>query len=113
MFLLFGDARAALIDTGATASSEYFPLRTVIDKLVTEWLARHPRADDPLLVQHSHSHGDHVAGDGQFADRPRTTVVDARLARVAHYLGLTGRRGSTSAPGLGRSDAGLHCQSWP
>jgi glyoxylase-like metal-dependent hydrolase (beta-lactamase superfamily II) len=89
MFLLFGGARAALIDTGATASSEYFPLRTVIDKLVTEWLARHPRADDPLLVQHSHSHGDHVAGDGQFADRPRTTVVDARLATVAHYLGLT------------------------
>jgi glyoxylase-like metal-dependent hydrolase (beta-lactamase superfamily II) len=62
MFLLFGGARAALIDTGATASSEYFPLRTVIDNLVTEWLARHPRADYPLLVLHSHSHGDHVAG---------------------------------------------------
>ena len=26
--------------------------------------------DYPLLVLHSHSHGDHVAGDGQFADRP-------------------------------------------
>jgi hypothetical protein len=65
IFLLFGGARAAL------------------------WLARHPRADYPLLVLHSHSHGDHVAGDGQFADRPRTTVVDARLATVAHYLGLT------------------------
>jgi hydroxyacylglutathione hydrolase len=89
MFLLFGDARAVLIDTGATASPEYFPLRTVIDNLVTEWLAGHARNDYPLLVLHSHSHGDHVAGDGQFADRPRTTVVDARLAAVADYLGLT------------------------
>jgi hydroxyacylglutathione hydrolase len=89
MFLLFGGARAVLIDTGATASPDYFPLRIVIDSLVTEWLARHPRNDYPLLVLHSHSHGDHVAGDGQFADRPRTTVVDARLATVADYLGLT------------------------
>ena len=89
MFLLFGGARAVLIDTGATASPDYFPLRIVIDSLVTEWLARHPRNDYPLLVLHSHSHGDHVAGDGQFADRPRTTVVDARLATIADYLGLT------------------------
>ena len=50
MFLLFGGARAVLIDTGATASSEYFPLRTVIDDLVAEWLARHSRAATPLLV---------------------------------------------------------------
>ena len=27
LFLLFGNARAVLIDTGATASAEYFPLR--------------------------------------------------------------------------------------
>jgi hydroxyacylglutathione hydrolase len=88
MFLLFGDARAALIDTGATASSEFFPLRSVIDGLVTEWLARHPRDDYPLLVLHSHSHHDHIAGDGQFADRPATTVVDAGVGAVADYLGL-------------------------
>jgi hydroxyacylglutathione hydrolase len=61
----------------------------VIDKLVTEWLARHPRDDYPLLVLHSHSHHDHIAGDGQFADRPATTVVEASLGAVADYLGLT------------------------
>jgi hydroxyacylglutathione hydrolase len=43
----------------------------------------------PLLVLHSHSHHDHIAGDGQFADRPATPVVDARLDAVAEYLGLT------------------------
>jgi hydroxyacylglutathione hydrolase len=55
----------------------------VIDKLVTEWLARHPRDDYPLLVLHSHSHHDHIAGDGQFADRPATMVVEASLGAVA------------------------------
>src|SRR6188472_2835069 len=43
MFLLFGGARTVLIDTGATASLDYFPLRIVIDNLVTEWLEGHAR----------------------------------------------------------------------
>ena len=89
MFLLFGGARAVLVDTGATASPEFFSLRTVIDGLVAEWLAQHPRDDYPLLVLHSHSHHDHIAGDGQFADRPGTTVVNARLGAAVDYLGLT------------------------
>jgi hydroxyacylglutathione hydrolase len=87
MFLMFGGVRAVLIDTGATESGEFFPLRSVVDDLVTEWLALHPRDAYELVVVHSHSHDDHVAGDGQFADRPATTVVDARLA--TNYLGLT------------------------
>jgi hydroxyacylglutathione hydrolase len=89
MFLLFGGARAVLIDTGATASPEFIPLRMVIDGLVAEWLVQHPRDDYPLLVLHSHSHHDHLAGDGQFADRPGTTVVNARLSAAVDYLGLT------------------------
>jgi len=85
MFLLFGNARALLIDTGATEAHEYFPLRITIDSLMDEWLQRHPRDDD----YHTHSHHDHVAGDGQFADRPATTVVPASRAEVYGYLGLT------------------------
>lgn len=89
MFLLFGGTRAALIDTGATGSPEFFPLRKVIDGLISQWLTRHPRDDYALVVLHSHAHHDHLAGDGQFADRPGTTVVDPRLEGVAGYLGLT------------------------
>src|SRR5262245_48311866 len=63
MYLLFGGTRAALVDTGATASPEYFPLRAEVDRLVDEWLAEHPRDDYSLVVLHSHSHHDHVAGD--------------------------------------------------
>ncbi|MBB4951440.1 glyoxylase-like metal-dependent hydrolase (beta-lactamase superfamily II) [Kitasatospora gansuensis] len=88
LYLLFGADRAVLIDTGATASAEYFPLRATVDALVEQWLATHPRAAYQLVVLHSHGHGDHTAGDGQFADRPDTVVVPADRESAWGYLGL-------------------------
>ncbi|WP_322633138.1 MBL fold metallo-hydrolase [Glycomyces albidus] len=86
MFLLFGNERALLIDTGATPEPEYFPLRRTVDEHVDAWLSRHPRRKYRLLVAHTHGHGDHKAADAQFADRPRTTVVGPGLEDVvAHY----------------------------
>jgi glyoxylase-like metal-dependent hydrolase (beta-lactamase superfamily II) len=93
MFLLFGNARAVLIDTGATASPHYFPLRRVVDGLVEAWLAAHPRAGYRLLVLHTHPHGDHVAGDAQFAGRPGTVVVDADRDSAWEFFGFTGASG--------------------
>ena len=88
LFLLFGDERAVLLDTGATADAELFPLRSTVDALVDQWLHGHPYAGYELVVLHTHSHGDHVAGDGQFADRPDTTVVGADREPMHAYLGL-------------------------
>jgi glyoxylase-like metal-dependent hydrolase (beta-lactamase superfamily II) len=88
LFMLFGNTQAVLIDTGATASAEFFPLRKVADELVESWLARHPRDTYHLLVLHTHAHGDHVAGDGQFDGRPDTTVVRADLATAWEYFGF-------------------------
>ncbi|MFF7240908.1 MBL fold metallo-hydrolase [Streptomyces collinus] len=88
LFLLFGATQAVLIDTGATASAEFFPLRRVVDELVDGWLARHPRRDYHLLVLHTHAHDDHIAGDRQFAGRPRTTVVDAELTAAWRHFGF-------------------------
>ncbi|MEU6773674.1 MBL fold metallo-hydrolase [Streptomyces sp. NPDC046759] len=88
LFLLFGNSQAVLIDTGATASAEFFPLRRVVDELVDGWLARHPRKGYRLLVLHTHPHHDHIAGDGQFADRPDTTVVGADLTTAWGHLGF-------------------------
>src|SRR5215469_13188010 len=42
LYLLFGEEKALLIDTGATAEAEFFPLRGTIDGLLEEWLARNP-----------------------------------------------------------------------
>ncbi|MFG2291942.1 MBL fold metallo-hydrolase [Streptomyces sp. NPDC048603] len=88
LFLLFGNERAVLIDTGATESAEFFPLRRVVDGLVADWLTRNPRDGYGLLVLHTHAHGDHVAGDAQFAGRPDTTVVGAGLATAWEYFGF-------------------------
>jgi glyoxylase-like metal-dependent hydrolase (beta-lactamase superfamily II) len=88
LYLLFGNDRALLVDTGATPKPELFPLRATVDRLLAGWLAAHPRDRYELLVAHSHSHSDHTAGDGQFADRPDTTVVGADQPAVTGFLGL-------------------------
>jgi glyoxylase-like metal-dependent hydrolase (beta-lactamase superfamily II) len=101
VFLLFGDARAVLIDTGATASAEFFPLRRVVDELIERRLGEHPRDDYELLVLHTHAHGDHVAGDVQFADRPGTVVVDAKRSSAWEYFGFGADLGQVAQVDLG------------
>ena len=95
MFLLFGNARAVLIDTGATASADFFPLRRVVDELMGAWLAAHPRDGYGLLVLHTHPHGDHVAGDAQFAGRADTVLVDANRDSAWEFFGFTGGVGGS------------------
>ncbi|MFJ5521217.1 MBL fold metallo-hydrolase [Streptomyces griseoluteus] len=101
LFLLFGNDRAVLIDTGATASPEYFPLRQVVDELINSWLACHPRFGYQLLVLHTHPHTDHVAGDGQFTERPNTTVISAELDSARNYYKFADHPDAVSRIDLG------------
>lgn len=62
LYLLCGTERAILLDTGAVASGG---VRQTVDSLL-----RDRERDTPgyqLVVAHTHGHGDHVAGDGDFA----------------------------------------------
>lgn len=88
LYLLFGENRAMLIDTGATSDPEFFPLRQTVDEIMASWLALHPRAHYELVVLHSHAHGDHVAGDAQFQDRPGTILVGADQTSTWSFLGF-------------------------
>ena len=99
MFLLFGNDRAVLIDTGATASADFFPLRRIVDGLVEAWLADHPRDGYQLLVLHTHPHGDHVAGDAQFAGRPNTVLVGADRDSAWEFFGFSGGSGDIGGSG--------------
>jgi hydroxyacylglutathione hydrolase len=101
IFLLFGNERALLLDTGATADPARFPLRSTVDRLVAEWLAEHPRESYELVVAHTHGHGDHKAGDRQFADRPQTTVVAPELDAVREFFGFAAWPGPNVAFDLG------------
>jgi hydroxyacylglutathione hydrolase len=90
LYLLFGNDRALLLDTGATEDPASFPLRAAVDGLIAQWLTGHPRDGYELVVAHTHGHNDHVAGDPQFAGRPGTTVVARELDAVQRYFGFTG-----------------------
>ncbi|MEC5182264.1 MBL fold metallo-hydrolase [Arthrobacter sp. CG_A4] len=88
LYLMFGADRALLLDTGATADAGIFPLRETVDELLDGWLRQHPKAGYELVVAHSHAHGDHVAADGQFADRALTRVVGHTADDVAGFFGV-------------------------
>lgn len=82
LYLLFGKDRALLLDTGAGG----LKVRPTIDGVIADWLKTHHRASIPLVVAHSHSHGDHHAGDGEFTDRPDTVVVGLAASEVAAFF---------------------------
>ena len=77
LYVLAGDDRALLLDTGAGGG---VPVRETVDGLIG--------ASFPLVVAHSHAHGDHIADDGQFADRPNTVVVGHKPEDVAKFFGI-------------------------
>ncbi len=89
LYLFFGNDRALLLDTGATADPARFPLRATVDQLVADWLDRHPRERYELVIGHSHGHHDHLAGDPQFEGRPTTTVVGREPEAVQEFFGFT------------------------
>jgi glyoxylase-like metal-dependent hydrolase (beta-lactamase superfamily II) len=75
IYLLAGSERALLFDTGATDGRW---LREVVDHLIGD--------DFPLVVAHSHAHGDHVAGDAAFIRRPDTEIVGHSAEAVARFF---------------------------
>jgi glyoxylase-like metal-dependent hydrolase (beta-lactamase superfamily II) len=84
LYLLFGRDRALLIDTGAGG----LQIRPTVDAVIAQWLAHNHRTSIPLVIAHSHSHGDHHQGDGEFASRPDTTVIGLKPEDVAHFFGV-------------------------
>jgi hydroxyacylglutathione hydrolase len=101
LYLLFGAERAILFDTGATKDPAVFPLRETVDGLIAGWLSAHPADGYELVVAHSHGHGDHVAGDEQFAGRAATTLVPRDVAAVREFFRFTDWPGQVVSYDLG------------
>ena len=85
MYLLLGDDRALLLDTGATDNPESFPLYTTVRSLIGE---------RSLLVLHSHSHGDHCRGDEQFIAQAGVELVAPNTAGLRAFLDAADRTGN-------------------
>jgi hydroxyacylglutathione hydrolase len=81
MFLIFGRDKALLEDTGAgDVSAVTAPM--VMD-LVAKWQKRNNKTTPiELIVTHSHSHGDHTAGDAGFKTLPNVKFVEASVTEL-------------------------------
>lgn len=85
LYLLFGEDEVLLQDTG-TGDAD---VAGAVAGVIAQWLAKKGKASIPLLVTHSHSHGDHVGGDGQFAGMPGATVLGTSVNEVASFFGVS------------------------
>jgi hydroxyacylglutathione hydrolase len=92
MYLLLGDDRALLLDTGATDNPESFPLLTTVRSLIGE---------RSLLILHSHSHGDHRRGDTQFSGQTGVELVAPNAASLRAFLDKADGTGSDRSIELG------------
>jgi hydroxyacylglutathione hydrolase len=84
LYLLFGTERALLLDTGAGN----IEIRPTVTHLIEQWARERHRNAVPLVVAHSHAHGDHIAGDREFRGDANVTVVGTTPAEVAGFFGI-------------------------
>ncbi len=84
LYLIFGKERALLVDTGAGKSDA----AQITTGLIGKWAARSQRQSIPLVVAHSHGHGDHTAGDSGFAGTANVTLVPAEADAEKKAFGI-------------------------
>lgn len=93
LYLLFGDDEALLLDTGAgnaeSLTTRHVDVVGAVDTVIAEWLKENGRESIPLVVSHLHSHGDHTAGDPDFAARPDTTLIAPTTEATNEFFGIT------------------------
>jgi len=77
IYLLIGTQSALSLDTGATDTAT---LRDTIKGLI---------GDKPLIVAHSHAHGDHIASDDKFAVQRGAIVVPNTVRGQQAQFGIT------------------------
>ena len=75
MYLLMGNERAVLLDTGATEEEGFFPLRETVDKVLRRWANAQNVEIPELLVMPLGSDQSQTAALAQFANKPYTTVI--------------------------------------
>ena len=71
-------------DTGAGGVA----IGATVYGIIDQWLLENERESIELIVTHSHAHGDHVQGDGQFQGQPNTTVVGLGTSQVISFFGI-------------------------
>jgi len=95
LFLMFGDKKALLEDTGVAtlmpdgSRGAVIPTAPVIMDLMAKWAARKKHAPVSLVVIHSHSHSDHTAGDEQLKALPNVEFIDSKPEAIQKAVGIS------------------------
>jgi hydroxyacylglutathione hydrolase len=84
LYLLFGTDKVFMLDIGAGKTD----VAEVVKSVIQNWLARNHRDAIPLVVAHTHAHGDHIAGDSQLKLLPNATVVGLSPVAVQSFFGF-------------------------
>ena len=84
LYLLLGSQEALLVDTGAPGAD----VSRAVEELLHRGSLRQAESTLPLLVIHSHGHGDHTAGDAALRGRKATRVIDAQPQAILEFFHL-------------------------
>ena len=84
VYVFMGDSQVFVQDTGTGDVNLY----AEVVALAEDYAASNALASLPILVTHSHAHGDHVGGDGQFQGQSGVTVVGTSVNAVSAAFGF-------------------------
>ena len=86
IYVLIGREKALVLDTGAPAAAENFPIYETVQKLFEDQPEEMNGTPKEIIVVHSHSHRDHHSGDSQFAGKPNVAIVEPNRASIIHFF---------------------------
>lgn len=84
LYLIFGDDKALLEDTGAGAVQT----APFVMDLLAKWAKQRNHKPVSLIVIHSHAHGDHIAGDKQFQALAGVQFIAPEPAEIQKAAGI-------------------------
>jgi len=87
MYLLFGDDKVLMEDTGDDVGVP-IPLIETVDQIISDWLERNGRDSVELIVVNSHAHGDHTAYNREFEQTGEATVVGFFEESISDFFGI-------------------------
>ena len=86
IYVFVGDKKILVVDTGATADKNEFPLyETVLSIQENHALTKQDNSRE-IVVIHSHSHSDHYSGDSQFIGQENATVVGTAEGDINYFF---------------------------
>lgn len=88
IYVLFGEKKVLVLDTGATEYSADSPLYDKVKSLLDSQSEQDENYDREVLVIHSHGHRDHYSGDNQFEGKPNVTVVAPDRISINQFFGF-------------------------